>query len=54
MRNDCKHSYSCKVRVLSADFAKLSGIEVRETPCCVCCRYFEPKNKTEVNDEKKI
>ena len=52
MRNDCKHSYSCKVRVLSAEFAKLNGIEVKEVPCCLCCSYFEMKTETEDNKDE--
>lgn len=51
MRNDCKHSYSCKVRVLSAEFAKLSGIDLKGTPCCVSCEYFVPNNKTEEKEK---
>ena len=51
MRSDCKHSYSCKVRVLSAEFAKAAGIEVKGTPCCVCCTYFEPKENKETSSE---
>ena len=45
MRNDCKHVDSCKLRVISADFAKRAGIEIRETPCCVGCGYFKPKER---------
>ena len=51
MRNDCKHVDSCKLRVIGADFAKSAGIEIRETPCCVGCLYFEPRND-EVNKDE--
>jgi hypothetical protein len=43
MRKDCKYADSCMLRLVSAEFAKNAGIEIRETPCCIECRYFEPR-----------